>query len=380
MNYHVLLTGATGLLGRYLVRDLLLADVPVAVVVRPSRRASAQDRMDGAMASWEEMLGRELPRPKVFAGDLSQENLGLSQEDIAWVDENCDSVLHNAASLTFVCTDPKGEPWRSNLHGTQNVLGLCERTGIRDFHHMSTSYTAGLRSGRILESELDEGQEFGNDYERSKVQAEQLVRAADFLSPPTIYRPAIIVGDSQNGFTTTFHGFYASLNLAYTLVSAMERGSAEGTHPKTRLTLDGTERKNLIPVDWVSAVTTHIFTNRQFHGQTYHLTPTEAVTTADIRYVLETAYGYGNSEFVGHGMVLENPSELEQLFYEHLKVYNSYWRDDPEFDKSNTIAAAPHLPCPKVDRELLLMLARKAMEMEFRWRDAPVKKQVESTN
>ena len=79
-------------------------------------------------------------------------------------------------------------------------------------------------------------------------------------------------------------------------------------------------------------------------------------------------------------MVLENPSELEQLFYEHLKVYNSYWRDDPEFDKSNTIAAAPHLPCPKVDRELLLMLARKAMEMEFRWRDAPVKKQVESTN
>ena len=374
MNYHILLTGATGLLGRYLVRDLMLADVPVAVVVRRSRRMTAQERMDAVMATWEERMGRELPSPKVLEGDLTEENLGLSGADVEWVRENCDAVLHNAASLTFVSTDPEGEPWRSNVKGTQNVLDLCEKTGIKDFHHVSTSYVCGLRSDTVKETELDVGQTLGNDYEKSKVQAEKLVRTAEFLSPPTVYRPAIIVGDSNDGFTTTFHGFYASLHLAYTLTRSLngEEGRAAGL--STRVTLDGDERKNLVPVDWVSAATVHILTNRQFHGETYHLTPTAPVTSGTIRDVLEEAYGFRGATFAGHGTVLDDPNELEQLFYEHFKVYDSYWRDDPTFDSAQTIAACPHLPCPIVDKERLLIMARAAIDMEFRWKDARVKK------
>ena len=374
MNYHILLTGATGLLGRYLVRDLMLADVPVAVVVRRSRRKSAQERMDAVMATWEERMGRELPSPKVLEGDLTEENLGLSDADVEWVRENCDAVLHNAASLTFVSTDPEGEPWRSNVKGTQNVLDLCEKTGIKDFHHVSTSYVCGLRSDTVKETELDVGQTLGNDYEKSKVQAEKMVRSAEFLSPPTVYRPAIIVGDSNDGFTTTFHGFYASLHLAYTLTRSFDEEKGRSADIPTRVTLDGDERKNLVPVDWVSAATVHILTNRQFHGETYHLTPTVPVTSGIIRDVLEEAYGFRGTIFAGHGTELEDPNEVEQLFYEHFKVYDSYWRDDPTFDSSQTIAACPHLPCPIVDKDRLLMMARAAIDMDFRWKDAPVKK------
>lgn len=372
MSYHILMTGATGLLGRYLLRDLMLADVQVAAIVRPSRRTSAQERVDALMATWESMLGRELPRPRVLSGDLTAPGLGLSGEDLAWVESNCDSMLHNAASLTFVSTSRDGEPWRSNVGGTQNVLDLCRQTGIRDFHHVSTSYVAGLRSGNVLESELDVGQDFGNDYECSKVQAETMVREADFLSPPTVYRPAIIVGDSQTGFTSTFHGFYATLNLAYTLTRAMRNMEEGTTDTPTRITLDGTEKKNFVPVDWVSAVMTHILSNRQFHGETYHLTPTDPTTTSDIKDVLEDAYGFKGAVFHGYGKEIENPTEIESLFYEHFRVYNSYWRDDPQFDSSNTQRAAPHLPCPRVDREMLLMMARKAIEMDFKFRDVPV--------
>ena len=373
MSYHILLTGATGLLGRYLVRDLLLADVPVAVVARRSRRQSAQDRMDALMATWETSLGRELPRPKVLDGDLCEPEFGLSDVDLDWVSENCDSVLHNAASLTFISTDPKGEPWLSNVRGTQNVLDVCRRTGIKDFHHVSTSYVCGLRDGRIMEDELDVGQVLGNDYEKSKVQAETLVREADFLSPPTFYRPAIIVGDSQTGFTTTFHGFYAALNLASTLRKSL--GNEDQTvHLPTRVTLDGTESKNLVPVDWVSAVTAHIVTQPQFHGRTFHLTPTAPVTIGTIVEVLEKACGFRDTIFAGKGTVLEHPTEIEQLFYEHIRVYNSYWRDDPTFDCTNTQEAAPHLPCPVIDKDLLLKLAKAAIAMDFRWKDkAPVK-------
>jgi len=371
MNYHVLLTGATGLLGRYLLRDLAQAGVSVAVVVRRSRRKSAADRVAELMGTWDRTLGQELPRPHVLEGDLSEERLGLGDDDLAWVGEHCDSMLHNAASLAFISTDPEGEPWRSNVKGTGHVLDVCRETGIRDFHQVSTSYVCGRRTGTVLESELNVGQELGNDYERSKVTAEEMVRDADFLSPPTVYRPAIIVGDSTNGFTTTFHGFYATLHLAYTLVKAQDAELGRPADELTRVTLDGTENKNLVPVDWVSAVISHIFTNRQFHGQTYHLTPSQPTGVSVVRDVLEDAYGFKGSVFQGYGTEVENPTEVEQLFYEHLRVYESYWRDDPTFDSRNTAAAAPHLACPNVDRNMLLMMAEKAIEMDFRFKDEP---------
>jgi thioester reductase-like protein len=370
MTYH-LLTGATGLLGRYLMRDLLLAEIPLAVLVRSSRRMSAEKRVESAMATWEEKLGRDLPRPIVLEGDICEPMLGLDPWGLGWVTNHCEAVIHNAASLTFQATDGGSEPWRSNVQGTKNVLDLCQVAGIPDFHHVSTAYVCGLRQGVIRESELDVGQEFGNDYEQSKVQAEKLVRSAEHLSPPTIYRPAIIIGDSQTGFTTTFHGFYAALHLAHTLMNGNPEyfGTLNGNKAEhlTRLTLNGDESKNLVPVDWVAALITHVICDRKLHGQTYHLTPRRPVTTRIVRDVLEQANGFCSTEFFGAGAKLDAPTEVEQLFYEHIRIYNSYWRDDPTFDASNTLAAAPQLPCPEVDAEMLLRLSRTAIDMGFRW-------------
>ncbi len=369
MKYHILLTGATGLLGRYLLRDLLSANVSVVALVRSTRKQSAAERVELLMRSWEHMLGRDLPRPVVLEGDISQSNLGLDDASVEWVAENCDAMLHNAASLVFQSTDSKSEPWRSNVAGMQNVLDLCQKTGIRDFHDVSTAYVCGLRNGTVLESELDVGQELGNDYERSKVQAEKLVLSADFLAPPTIYRPSIIVGDSSTGFTTTFHGFYAALQLAKTLVEAQRAKGAHVVNADTiRLTLDGNESMNFVPVDWVSAVMIHIVTSPEHHGKTYHLTPSQPVTSRTVHDVLQESLDFGTASFDGPGK-LEDPTEVERLFYEHIRVYDSYWRDDPIFDRTNTLRAAPHLPCPAVNKEMLLRLALAAVDMNFRWKD-----------
>ena len=376
MSYHILLTGATGLLGRYLLRNLLLADVPVAVVVRGIRRQSAEDRVEALMETWEDLLQREMPRPQVFEGDICEPSLGLDAAAKHWIDKHCDLVLHNAASLSFIATSEDGEPFRSNVRGTENLLELCRETGIHDFHHVSTAYVCGLRRGRIMETELDVGQQLGNPYEESKVQAEKLIRSAEFLSPPTIYRPAIIVGDSKTGFTSTFHGFYACLELAHTLLNSKGVvGSNRVGETKTRISLDGNETKNFIPVDWVADVISHIVTHPRHHGQTYHLTPRQRVTTAMIRDVLEQAYGFKEAEFSGYGKPLDNPTDIEKLFYEHIRIYSSYWRDDPEFDTTNLDTACPHLPCPTMDEALLSMLSNKAMAMDFKWRDKPVKRE-----
>ena len=248
MSYH-LLTGATGLLGNYLLRDLLLRDIPVAELVRPNRKQTARQRIEAALCAWDVEYGRPLPRPVVMEGDIAQPDLGLDAVNIRWAAEYCSAVIQNAASLTFHSTSKEGEPWRSNIGGTRNVLEFCRNTGIRKFHHVSTAYVAGLRQGKVLETELDVGQQFSNDYECSKLQSETMVREADFLDEPTVFRPGIIIGDSQTGMTTTYHGYYAALQLVHTIVRSMptnETGLVGGD--RTRLTLSGNDVRSKISI------------------------------------------------------------------------------------------------------------------------------------
>ncbi len=368
MNYH-LLTGATGLLGRYLMKDLALAGVPLAVIVRAGRRQTAVQRIDAILSYWDDQLGTPIDRPKVIEGDLCQSDLGMAPQDIQWVAENCDACIHNAASLSFVTTGRDAEPWVSNVDGTRNVLDVCQQAGIRTFHHVSTAYIAGLRNGICREDELDVGQTWGNCYEESKVEAEKMVRSADYLDSVTVHRPGIIVGDAKTGFTNTFHGFYAALQLVHTINQQLEPQAAGLKCSKdVRLSLTGLETKNLVPVDWVSAVMSYVISHPEHHQKTYHLTPRHPVTMRLIRDVLEGASGFYGTFFIGQEE-MPQPNDLERLFYENIRVYNSYWRKDPTFDTTNTQAAAPHLPCPHVDFDLLMFLARTAIDMRFQWRD-----------
>ena len=210
---HLLMTGSTGLLGSYLVRDLLLAGRNLALIVRRDRKRSAASRVESLLRHWEESLGRILPRPVVLEGDLNQPLCGLGEEDRHWIHWNCGELLNNAASLSFRGSDRAAEPWLTNVTGTQHVLDLARDTGIEHFHHVSTAYVCGLRTGTVREDDLDAGQAFGNDYEASNVEAEKRVRSADHLASATVYRPSIIVGDSRTGYTSTYHGFFAGLRL-----------------------------------------------------------------------------------------------------------------------------------------------------------------------
>ncbi|MGW8257649.1 MAG: SDR family oxidoreductase, partial [Thermoguttaceae bacterium] len=165
MPYH-LLTGATGLLGSYLMLDNLRAGQRLAVLARPTRSQSARQRIEKIVARWEKELGEFLPRPVILEGDLSQNDLDLDSYSLQWISRNCRSVIHNAASLTFHSGNRESEPWLSNVGGTARMLELCRHTGIRQFYHVSTAYVCGLRNGAIFEDQLDLGQKFGNDYER----------------------------------------------------------------------------------------------------------------------------------------------------------------------------------------------------------------------
>jgi hypothetical protein len=229
-----------------------------------------------------------------------------------------------------------------------------------------------LRTGRILEDELDVGQELGNAYEQSKVQAEKLVRSAAFLDTLTVYRPAIIIGDSVTGYSTTFHGFYTPLKILHALADHIDTSQVNGWMPIiAALNLTGQERKNYVPVDWVSRVITYLVTQPASHRRTYHLTPRRGVTVDVTCGAIEQALREQIHRLGAEAKYTPAFEELVVTLIQQMETYRAYWRDDPEFDASHTHEAAPHLECPDVDLQMLLRTARYALKSNFGWPRSP---------
>jgi thioester reductase-like protein len=352
----ILLTGATGFLGRYLLHGLSASGRLVAVVARDSPSATAEERVRALIGSWKQT---HLPQLVVLTGDLLTPNLGLSPSDRGWLARNCTQVVHGAASVAFRST-ANGDPWATNADGTGRLLEWCASVGIREFHHISTAFVCGDRAGPILEDELDCRQGFHNAYERSKFEAERLVRNAGNLRA-TIYRPSVIVGDSRTGATSSFQGFYRFPEAADRLAKTDAMGRR---WLRLRLPLDGNEPRNLVPVDWVARAVAHVVGTPALHGYTYHLTAAKPVTVTTVKAAVEDALKIKGVSFAGHGAV-SDPSALEELFLSSLRDYEPYLYGDPEFDCRNTRTAMPSLPAPVMDRACLARLVRFAKSADW---------------
>jgi thioester reductase-like protein len=344
----ILLTGATGLLGQYLLRDLLARGHRVAIVVRGNKKFTPQQRMEQTMQMWERDAGQPLPRPICLEGNITEPDLNLDDTDLKWIAENCGSIIHSAASLTFH-TQGK-EPWCTNVEGTQNVLDVCQKTSIRHMHYISTAYICGRRTDLVMEDTVDVGQEFRNDYEKSKFEAEKRVRDADCFDCMTIYRPVVITGDSETGYTSTYHGTYLYMRLAKLLAGNVEPDEEGSRHVPVRWGANGDERRNITPVDWNSDIICQLFENRDAHGHTFHLGPDHPATTRDAIEFASRFYGLTGIEFGGYGHTPDRPlNDLEKWIWANISIYGDYDFTDPEFDCTNLKKFAPRPACPKID-------------------------------
>ncbi|HEV3262662.1 MAG TPA: SDR family oxidoreductase [Gemmataceae bacterium] len=365
----ILLTGATGFLGRYLLGELLSCGHRVAVLVRDSPQRRAADRVAELVASLSAARGQELPRAVVVSGELGLRGLGLSLADRQWLGRRCQAVLHTAADISFHAR-PDGEPWRTNLDGTRELLRLCRELGLRECHHVSTAYVCGRRRGAISEEDLDRGQGFNNPYEQSKFEAERSVRLASGLRA-TVYRPAVIVGDSRTGYTSSYAGLYRFLELGSRLAQADPArpptvGRDAGASPSARrwlplrLPLSGNERCNLVPVDWVAKAVVSLLGRPSWHGRTFHLVSRSPVTIRAIQQIAAQELGIEGVEFAG-AEAPKDAGRLDQLLREGLREYWPYLAGQPEFLCPNTRAALPGLAPPAMDGPMLRRLIHFAV-------------------
>jgi nucleoside-diphosphate-sugar epimerase len=355
------------------VRDLLERGERLALLVRGSKKESAEERVEAILGYWEEISGRRLQRPVLLHGDIRQPLLGLGKSEVDWVAKNCHSMMHSAASLKFL-EDGTGEPRLTNIEGTRNMLSLCKAANVRQLHYVSTAYVCGLRDGTIYEHELDCEQEFRNDYEKSKLEAETLVRNAGCFDRLTVYRPAVISGDSKTGYTNTYHGIYLYLRLMAMLVPRQPLGPDGLRLTRLRLPMTGNERRNVVPIDWVSRVMTELYLNSEAHGQTFHLAPEECLTP---KQIIDAGYSYFHStgiEYVGYQYIdpaTYNAFEMEML--PGLSMYSNYESTDPIFDCSNVKRFASHVPCPRIDEAMLHTYIRYGEEDRWGKRKTPAR-------
>jgi thioester reductase-like protein len=210
----IFLTGTTGLIGSYLLKVLLQNGYRVYALARSKNGKSAKDRAIDILKFWDEKVSTKyLNSLAVLEGDITKENLGLDRKSKDLLKNEVEEIFHCAALTMFNL--PLEEIRKVNVEGAKNVLDFAlECRNLKKVNHISTAYVCGDYKGKFCEDDLDVGQKFNSTYEQTKFEAEKLVRyyrEKDLWID--IFRPPLVMGESQTGKTSTFFHFYQFLQL-----------------------------------------------------------------------------------------------------------------------------------------------------------------------
>lgn len=255
------LTGSTGYLGSYVAAGLLAKSEPLNLLVRAKSVEDAERRLWKSLQlhmDFDAFDEHRRLRLQIFPGDLSAPLLGMTPAGRERLVETTDSVIHCAASLNRTS---ERACLNVNLKGTlaavQLARGVAEHHGLRRFSQVSTVSVAGERQHEVVleDDAVDWARRDYDAYARTKKFAEHLVRELLADIPKTVFRPAIVMGDSRFGDTTQF-----DMVRAFSILSGMPL-----------LPLRPLDRIDIVPANWVAdAIVTLHLREKPLHD-TYHL-------------------------------------------------------------------------------------------------------------
>ncbi|HEY9810873.1 MAG TPA: amino acid adenylation domain-containing protein [Halomicronema sp.] len=276
----ILLTGATGFLGAFLLHELLQqTQAKIYCLVRSSDTESAKKRIQSSLESyliWDEKLSnRIIP----VVGDLAQPLLGLSQEKFKEMASQIDAIYHNGAFVKF--TYPYSYLKPANVLGTQEILRLACQNKLKPVHFISTvSVFSSTQKSSLKtiteEDELTPGENLKGAYPQSKWVAEKLIEIARYRGIPiTIYRPGRISGHSETGACNTSDSF------SILLAGCVQLGCVP----------DGNWMLNVAPVDYVSRAIIHLSKQQESSGKNFHLVNPDSFLLSELVAWIQT-FGY----------------------------------------------------------------------------------------
>jgi thioester reductase-like protein len=340
----IFLTGSTGYLGSYLVAGLLTEHRDTLnLLVRAKSEQEARERLWQSLQlhfAFPEFLEHLNSRIRIFCGELTNDHLGLSDDDYRALVDTTHSLIHCAASLN---RKSERQCLNTNLRGTLEVIQLARRAqnrnGLLRYSHVSTVAVAGKRHDEVVSEDtaIDWSRSDYDPYARTKKFCEHMANQLLPDVPRTIFRPAIVMGDSRGPETSQFDMVQAFDVLARLPV----------------LPLRPNDKIDIVPANYVGkAIVTIHQKERPAHG-IYHLSSGQGSQTyREITDALATTGGWHRPTYLpsfgrpfsatidrlahGHGAIGHGASLL--------KVFWPYLDWNTVFDNSRVVAELTEAP------------------------------------
>ena len=263
----IFLTGFPGFIAERLVARLAGPGTRFYLLVQPVFTELAKRSVEKIAAG----TGTDAIDFSIVEGDITKPDLGIAPDRLDPIRSETTDVFHLAAVYDLAV--PKDLAYAVNLDGTRNVNDLARSLpNLRRYNYISTCYVAGRREGRILEADLEHDAGFRNHYEETKYLAELEVEKLKGELPVTIFRPSVVVGDSQTGETAKYDGIYyliLYLLKAPRLLRLINVGNRD-------------VKLNLVPVDFVVDGIAALSADEAAVGRTVALADPEPLTTAEL--------------------------------------------------------------------------------------------------
>jgi len=270
MQYFV--TGATGFIGKRLVKTLLARrGATVYFLLRPE----SEGKVEALREYWGAAGAKAIP----VYGDLTAKKLGVSADELKKLKGKIDHMYHLAA-VYDLSADAESQI-QVNIEGTRNAVELAKAIDVGHLHHVSSIAAAGLYEGVFREDMFDEAEGLDHPYFMTKHESEKIVRK-EAKVPWTVYRPAMVVGDSTTGEMDKIDGPYYFFKLIQRMRQLLPPWMPS-------VGLEG-GRINIVPVDFVVASLDHISHSKtELNKRCFHLVDPEGYRVGDVLDIFSKA-------------------------------------------------------------------------------------------
>lgn len=280
MQYFV--TGATGFIGKRLVKALLARrGAVVHFLVRPG----SENKLEALYEYWGLASSASKARALPVSGDLTAKKLGVAGDAIKALKGNIDAVYHLAA--VYDLSADEDSQMQVNIEGTRNMVEFAKAIDAGHVHHVSSIAAAGLYEGVFREDMFEEAEGLDHPYFMTKHESEKIVRK-ECKVPWTVYRPALVVGDSKTGEMDKIDGPYYFFKLIQRMRQILPPWMPS-------VGIEG-GRINIVPVDFVVACIDYLSHGKsdskgksELAGKCFHLVDPQGYRVGDVLDIFSRA-------------------------------------------------------------------------------------------